>query len=113
MRFFIRSLLKKGSFSSICTSLRPDNAGERVSRRCANGKLNFMRRGWEPPYPFGKSEKIVEAQNRLEAVEMVEIIRRSGVLSPRYKITASALKESGVYEWTLILNRAVNRTRHS
>jgi hypothetical protein len=64
---------------------------EHVSRRCANGKLNFMRRGWWP-YPFGKSEKIVEAQNRLEAVEMVEIIRRSGVLSPRYKITASALR---------------------
>jgi hypothetical protein len=50
-----------------------------------------MRRGWEPPYPFGKSVEIVEASNRLEAIEHV---RRSRSVSPRYKITASPLKDS-------------------
>ena len=54
-------------------------------------KVTFMRRGWEPPYPFGKSVEIVEASNRLEAIEHV---RRSRSVSPRYKITASPLKDS-------------------
>jgi hypothetical protein len=53
-------------------------------------KVKFMKRGWEPPYPFGKTQDIVEAPTRLEAIDQV---KRSGVVSAKYKITASAVKE--------------------
>jgi hypothetical protein len=53
-------------------------------------KVKFMRRGWEPPYPFGKTHEIVEASNRLDAIEQV---KRSGVVSAGYKITAAPVKE--------------------
>jgi hypothetical protein len=54
-------------------------------------KVRFMRKGWEPPYPFGKTHEIVEASSRLEAIEQVE---QSGVVSAGYKVTASPAKES-------------------
>jgi hypothetical protein len=34
-------------------------------------KVRFMRKGSEPPYPFGKTHEIVEASSRLEAIEQV------------------------------------------
>ena len=54
-------------------------------------KVKFIRKGWQPPYPFGKSEEIVEAGSRREAIEAV---KGTGVVSPHYKITASPLKDS-------------------
>ena len=53
-------------------------------------RVKFMRRGWEPPYPFGKSVEIVEADSRLQAIDLV---RRSGEASPRYPISASKVRE--------------------
>ncbi len=50
-------------------------------------KVKFMRKGSEPPYPFGKSERIVLAETKADAINAV---RADGVVSPRYKITASA-----------------------
>ena len=35
-------------------------------------KVQFIRRGWEPPYPFGKTHEIVEASSRSEAIEAVK-----------------------------------------
>ena len=51
-------------------------------------KVRFMRKGWEPPYPFGESTEIVEAANRQEAIEMCR-----SKISPWYKPTASPVKE--------------------
>ena len=52
-------------------------------------RVKFMRRGWEPPYPFGKSEEVVIAASRREAIE---IVTGSGVVSPGYKVSASPVK---------------------
>jgi hypothetical protein len=54
-------------------------------------KVKFMRKGWEPPYPFGKKHQIVEASSRLEAIEEV---KQSGVVSAGYKVTTFPAKES-------------------
>jgi len=51
-------------------------------------KVRFMRKGSEPPYPFGKSERIVAAETKANAIAAV---RAEGVVSPRFKITASAV----------------------
>ena len=45
-------------------------------------KVTFMRRGMEPPRPFGKTTHVVCAATREEAKEKVSA-------SPGYKITAS------------------------
>ena len=50
-------------------------------------KVRFMRKGSEPPYPFGRSERIVLAETKADAIEAV---RADGVVSPRFKITAHA-----------------------
>jgi hypothetical protein len=52
-----------------------------------------MRKGWEPPYPFGKTHEIVEASSRREAIEQVN---QSGVVSAGYKVTVSPAKERGM-----------------
>ena len=52
-------------------------------------RVKFLRRGWEPPYPFGKSEEVVTAASRREAIE---IVKGSGVVSPGYKVSASPIK---------------------
>jgi hypothetical protein len=50
-------------------------------------KVKFMRKGSEPPYPFGKSERIVLAETKAAAID---VVRADGIVSPRFKITASA-----------------------
>ena len=53
-------------------------------------KVRFMRKGWEPPHPFGKTTEIVEAANRKEAIEMC----RSQISTwHKTKPTASPVKE--------------------
>jgi hypothetical protein len=68
---------------------------EQMARNSGTGtaqmEVNFMRRGWEPPYPFGRSEQIIETPNHLEAIEIVK--RSSVVVSPRCKISAPVLKQ--------------------
>ena len=56
-------------------------------------KVKFMRAGWEPPYPFGKSEEIVEAASRLAAIEYV---KQWGWASPRYKVSASPVRQETI-----------------
>jgi hypothetical protein len=47
----------------------------------------FMRRGFEPPMPFGKTRHVIAAKTREEAVA---ILKSTGVVSPNYpKVTAS------------------------
>jgi hypothetical protein len=48
----------------------------------AHWKVSYMRRGSEPPYPFGKTSTMVCADTRDEAKAAVPA-------SPRYPITAS------------------------
>lgn len=47
----------------------------------------FMRRGFEPPMPFGKTRAVIAANTRQEAVE---ILKASGMVSGDYpNVTAS------------------------
>ena len=50
-----------------------------------------MWKGCEPPYPFGKSEEIIDADSRAEAIACVKALR---MVSPRYKITAAKIRGS-------------------
>jgi hypothetical protein len=53
----------------------------------AHWLCKFMRRGFEPPYPFGKTRMVVAARTRSEATG---ILRSSGMVSGAYpKVTAS------------------------
>lgn len=45
-----------------------------------------MRKGFEPPMPFGKTREVVAAHSRAEAVA---IVKQSGMASDRYPVTAS------------------------
>lgn len=53
-------------------------------------KVRFMRRGCEPPRPFGKTETVVCASTREEAKDIV----RNCQASPGYPITASKTTDS-------------------
>ena len=55
-------------------------------------KVKFVDRMMEPPYPFGKQEVIVMADNRNDAKRRVRDKYRS-LISQRYKMTASPMKE--------------------
>lgn len=49
--------------------------------------VKFMRRGFEPPMPFGKTRDVIAAKSREEAVA---ILKSTGWVSPNYsKVTAS------------------------
>ena len=81
---------KKRQPSIIISSPSPlafvEDGGDLAARKW---RVKFMRRGWEPPYPFGKSEEVVIAASRREAIE---IVMASGVVSPGYKVSASPVK---------------------
>ncbi len=53
----------------------------------AHWKVKFMRRGSEPPMPFGKTDVIVAAESRNDAIE---IVRATGWISDTHpKVSAS------------------------
>jgi hypothetical protein len=53
----------------------------------AHWLVKFMRRGFEPPMPFGKTQMVIAAKDRSEAAR---ILQSSGMVSPSYpKVTAS------------------------
>lgn len=45
-------------------------------------RVRFDRRGWEPPYPFGKTESVVCTPTR-------ETAKATVPTSPRFPVTAS------------------------
>lgn len=51
--------------------------------------VSYMKRGFEPPYPFGKTTETVFADSRLEAIEKV---KATGRASSFYPIKASKAK---------------------
>lgn len=65
----------------------------------ARWKVKFMRKGSEPPMPFGKTSMVVAAESRAQAIE---IVSGAGIVSPNYKTTASKTDEpvSHTFGWT-------------
>lgn len=65
-----------------------------------NWLCKFMRKGFEPPMPFGKTNMVVAANTRTEAIE---IMKNSGMVSSQYpKVMASKtyLEVSYHFNWT-------------
>jgi hypothetical protein len=61
--------------------------------------VKFMRRGFEPPMPFGKTHMVVAAKSRKEAIA---IVHQSGMVSPMYheRITATPTSLEVSYHFT-------------